>query len=391
VRDYRLFWFGQLGHSASIWMEQVVRPLLVLALTGSALQVGLVIAARTLPMLVMGLPAGAVADRYRKQQILLYTQAVIMLTHLAVGLLVVAGLVEVWHLMLTAFIQGTATTFNQPTRQSLIPRLVGKAELLNAISLNQAAVNVTRATGPGLAGLLMLFVGYGEIYLLNAAIYAAVIWTTLAMAVREDGPGHKLRGSLLSEVGEGLRYVGQNPALLQLVAMAMLLFVLVLPYQQVFIPLLAEELGVGGSGVGLMLMLTGVGAVVGSLSLAARGISSRPRMVMLAALSCFALALIVLAQSRSLLLSLGSLAVAGSMSVTYTALNNTLLLDETPTQYHGRVMSLLSLDRGIIPVGAILAGALADSIGPRLGLTLMALACLLSTSAILLVARHRQA
>jgi predicted MFS family arabinose efflux permease len=140
-----------------------------------------------------------------------------------------------------------------------------------------------------------------------------------------------------------------------------------------------------------MLMLTGVGAVVGSLSLASRGAARRPRTVMLGALCCFAVALIAFAQSRSFLLSLASLAVAGSMSVTYTALNYTLLLEEAPTQYHGRVISLMNLDRGIIPIGAILAGALADSIGPRLGLTLMALACLLCSSAILLVARHRQA
>jgi hypothetical protein len=112
---------------------------------------------------------------------------------------------------------------------------------------------------------------------------------------------------------------------------------------------------------------------------------------MLGALSCFAIALIVFAQSQSFLLSLGSLAVAGSMSVTYTALNYTLLLEEAPTQYHGRVISLMNLDRGIIPIGAILAGALADTIGPRLGLTLMALACLIFSSAILVVARHRQA
>lgn len=382
-RSYRYLWAGQLGHSASIWMEQVVRPLLILQLTGSPLQVGLVIAARTLPIFAFGLIAGAVADRYDKRKVLLYSQIVTLLTHLALGLLLVSGRVQLWQIFSTAFIAGGATAFNQPARQSLVPQLVPRADLLNALALNSAAVNVMRVLGAGLAGLLLVALGYGEIYLLNALVYGGVIWTTLQISVPSGAASavdNRGSESLLGGLAAGFRYVNSNRTVLYLVATALLIFILGQPYQQVFVPLLAlDVLGVGRSGAGWLLALTGVGALAGSLTVASRGAFQRRGLLMLVLLLAFGLALLALSLSRWLPLSALALVLAGGMTTSYMALNNTLLLERTPPEFHGRVMSLMSLDRGLISVGAILGGGLAELLGPQAGLTVMASACLALT------------
>lgn len=380
-RNYRYLWLGQLGHSASQWMEQVVRPLLMLHLTGSALQVGLVVAIRMVPLLALGLLAGVVADRYDKRRVLMYSQAVTLLAHLVLGLLLISDLIRPWHVFFTAFISGGAMAFNQPARQSILPRLVPREDLLNAVALNNAAMNIMRVGGAGLAGLLLVLFDFGQVYLLNALIYVGVIWTTLRMVIPEDGAGGRPGMSFFGDLLEGFRYLGTNRQIIYLVAMAFILFIFGQPYQQVFVPLLATQvLGIDRAGVGGMLAITGLGALLGSLTVASQTRVPRRGVVMMGALAVFSLALILLAESPWLLVSLLALLVAGSMTVTYMALNNSLLLEQTPLAFHGRVMSLMSLDRGVIPIGAILAGVLAQSMGPQLGLTIMALLCLSLTA-----------
>jgi predicted MFS family arabinose efflux permease len=257
--------------------------------------------------------------------------------------------------------------------------------LLNAVALNNAAMNIMRVAGAGLAGLLLIVLDFGEVYLLNALIYLGVIWTTLRMTVPDDDTASKAQVSLLSDLLDGFRYLRSNRSVLSLVGMAVVLFALGQPYQQVFVPLIAVEvLAIGRSGVGLMLAVTGVGALVGSLFVAAKSTIAKRSLVMLGALAVFSVALIVLAESRWAALSIGALFVAGSMTVTYMALNSSLLLETAPPEYHGRVMSLMSLDRGVMPIGAILGGALAHSFGTQTGLALMGALCLLLTGLLLL-------
>ena len=379
--NYRYMWFGQIGHSAVLWMEQVVRPLLILELTGSALQVGLVVATRMVPVLLFGLLAGVVADRYDKRRILLYCQGLTMLTHLALGVVILAGLVEVWHVFATAFIAGSAIAFNQPVRQSMVPRLVPRGDLLNALALNNAAMNITRVGGAGLAGLLLIPFDYGEVYVLNFLVYIGVMWTTLRLRIPSDGPTKKDRGSWVGDLMEGFRYVGGHRMQLYLVGMALILFILGMPYQQVFVPLLVVDvLDLGRSSVGWLLAVTGIGALTGSLLVASKGHIPRRGLVMFGTLAVFSLALILLAQSRWLLLYIPALLIAGSMQVTYMALNSSLLLEQTPPEFHGRVMSLMSLDRGLVPLGAIIAGVLAEALGPQMGLTIMAVVCFVLTA-----------
>ncbi|MBI4298020.1 MAG: MFS transporter [Chloroflexi bacterium] len=386
-RSYRYFWLGQLGDSAAMWMEQVIRPLLILQLTGSALMVGLVITVRMVPIFAFGIIAGVIADRYDKRRILMYSQAVTMLMHLTLAVLLISGRVQIWHIFATAFIAGGSMAFKQPARQSMVPRLVPADVLLNGLALNSAAMNIMRVTGASLAGVLLIAFNYGQVYLLNALIFVGVIWTTTQIKLSEPTEipvelpyvrHRRSRGwALLRDLADGFRYINSNRLVLYLMGMALLIFILGQPYQQVFVPLIAlKVLEVGRTGAGWMLALTGVGALIGSITIASRERFPRRGLLMMLMVMVFSLALILLSRSTWIPLSAVALILAGSMQTSYMALNNSLLLERTPQEFHGRVMSLMSLDRGLMSVGAILAGSLAEALGPQLGLTIIAGTCL---------------
>jgi MFS transporter, DHA1 family, staphyloferrin A biosynthesis exporter len=387
-RNFRYLWLGQLAHSAAMWMEQVVRPLLILELTSSPLQVGLVVAARMAPQLLFGLLAGVVADRYDKRLVLLISQPVTLIMNLLLAVLLLTGTIAVWHVFVTAFVTGGSMAFNQPTRQSLIPRIVPMEIMLNAVSLNTAAMNLMRVLGAGLAGVLLIFLDYGQIYLLNALLFVYVIWTTARITMTEINPtpGSAARPepatktSIFQDLLEGFRYMAANRGLLYLAAMALIIFVIGMPYQQVFVPLLAlNVLEVGRSGAGWMLALVGIGSLIGSLGLASIRQLRRRGLVLMGFLVVFGLALLLLSRSQSFPLSASALIIAGCMTTAYHSLNISLLLEQTAMKFQGRVMSLMSLDRGLVSVGAVISGALAESLGPQLGLAIIALACIVIT------------
>lgn len=375
-RDYRYLWLGQLGHSASLWMEQIVRPVLILQLTDSALMVGLVVAARMTPMLLFGLLAGVAADRFDRKRILLTTQFVTMSIHFLMAFLVLSGLIAPWHVFVTTFVSGTSMAFNQPARQSLIPKLVPKEALLNAVALNTTGLNTMRVLGPSVAGVLLLS-GIGPVYLLNGALIAGVMATTVAMRVPYERRSAEDGTSWLSDLRESFAFVGKNPAVLAVIGPALILFVFGFPYQSVFVPLFAKKvLDLGDSGVGALVACTGAGAIIGSLVMASQRELRRRGVLLLGFLALFSGGLLVFSRSSSLGVSVLALMAAASMSTSYMALTNSLLLELSPPALHGRVMSLMSLDRGLVPLGATIAGTLASALGPQDGLMVMALVCL---------------
>ncbi|HMO54432.1 MAG TPA: MFS transporter [Tepidiformaceae bacterium] len=368
-RNYRLLWLGQTGHSATLWMDQVARAVLILQLTDSALILSLVIATRLVPILLFGLLAGAVADRYDKKRILMSTQCVTLGCHLFLGVVAVTGVVEVWHVFATAAVAGTAMAFNQPVRQSLIPMTVPREDLLNAVALNSTALSLMRIGGGAIAGVLLIPFSVGGVYLITAGVYCFVILTTVLMQFSKAEGKKKSEQGILSDLKEGFSYIAGNSTLGIVTLLALILFVFGFPYQQVFVPLLATRtLDLGESGVGFLAGATGVGAFLGSLFVAWKSNIARPGLQLMFNMLVFGVALVLLSLQSNLLVSCLLLAVAGSMTVTYMAFTNGILLENSTPEMHGRVMSLLSLDRGLIPLGAILAGFLVQSYGVRPGL-----------------------
>lgn len=378
-RDYRYLWLGQVGHSASLWMEQIVRPLLILHLTDSALMVGLVVAARMVPMLLFGLLAGVAADRLDRRRILLSTQTVTMSMHFLMAALILGDVIEPWHVFATTFVSGTSMAFNQPARQSLIPMLVPKESLLNAVALNTTAINIMRVLGPAIAGAFLL-IGFGPVYLLNGAVIAGVMLCTYLMSIRRERKTTDGEASWLDDLRESFAYVGRNPQVLALLGPALILFVFGFPYQSVFIPLFAKKvLDIGDSGAAVLVIMTGVGAIIASLIMASQSQPRRRGLLLLLFLALFSSGLLVFSRSTLLPLSMVALMATASMSSSYMSLNNSLLLELAPPEMRGRVMSLMSLDRGLIPLGATIAGALSAAIGPQDALLVMAGVCLALT------------
>ncbi|MGE0542692.1 MAG: MFS transporter, partial [Dehalococcoidia bacterium] len=292
--------------------------------------------------------------------------------------------VQLWQIYVSAMVAGAALAFNQHARQTMIPRLVPPDVLLNAVALNTTAMNFMRIGGGAIAGLLLIKFSIGGVYLLNGIIYLGVIITTQMIRLPKEVPRIHKR-SLAGDLSEGFAYVKTNRAVGGLVLLALILYVFGMPYQQVFVPLVAFQVfDLDRAWVGWMLSFTGLGAITGSLFVASRTEYRRPGLALAINLVVFGSALLVVGLSRWLPLTLIALAVAGSMTVSFMALTNTLLLSATPPELQGRVLSLLSLDRGIIPAGALLAGLLAESLGVGAGIVVMAL-ILLSLSAVAIV------
>lgn len=380
-RDYRLMWLGQVGASASMWMEQVARPLLIFELTNSALMVGLVTATRMVPQLLVGIWAGVIADRMDKRRILLTSQLVTLCSHLVTAVLILSGLIEPWMVFVTTFVGGSSMAFNQPARQSLIPRLVPPESLSNAVALNSAAMNVMRIGGASLAGLILIFLDLGDLYLIQAFLYVWVMTWTYQISFRSKVDAGRPKTGMLTDLGEGFSAVRRDKAILYILGLSLILFVWGFPYQSVFVPLIAlEVLDIGRSGAGALVSLTGVGALLGSLTVATYGDrATRRGALMLGQIIVYSCALLVFANASVLLIAVPALILTGAMQTSFMSVNNAFVLGRTPPELQGRIMSLFSLDRGLIPLGATIAGALAAGLGPQLGLTVMAAICLSST------------
>jgi MFS family permease len=371
-------WQGQIGASASQWMEQIARPFLILELTDSYFLVGLIAATRMVPMLLVGIWAGVIADRMDKKKILVACQAVTFGAHAVTAILILTSLIDPIAVFAGTFVTGCAQAFNQPARQSLIPRLVPREHMANALALNSAAFNTMRTGGPAIAGAVLAVAGFEGVYVMQTLVYVWVIWST--SRIHEHGePVNRVRASMRTELVEGFAAVKRDRIIFYIMVLCLALFVL--PFQGVFIPLIAvESLDMSKETAGILLSAVGFGALLGALVVATIGDTVRNRgMLMITMLVLFAFALLVFARGETLLTAIPALLVCGAMQTSFMSLNNAFVLGRTPPELHGRVLSLFSLDRGLVPLGATLAGALSASLGAADALTIMAGCFLLGT------------
>jgi MFS family permease len=378
-RDFRFLWFAQIGRSAALWMEQIARPVLILELTDSELLLGLVVAARMTPQLLFGLISGVLADRFDRKRILMAAQVATMSFHLITAALVLSGVVEAWHVFALAFATGTSMVFNQTARQSLIPQVVPPEQVQNAVALNMAALNVMRVAGPTLAGVILVGGTVGPVYLISGILGAASIILIALVRIKPEPREEKPDASWLGDLREGIAYAVERPKVLAVLAAPLIMFVFGIPYISVFLPLFAKDpevLNLGNSGVGALMAVTGAGAIIGTLVLASQTQLRRRGMLILLLMALFSVFLILFSRSTVLAISIVTLMAAASMSSSFMAITNSLILELSPSEMRGRVLSLMSIDRGLVPLGAMLAGALAESIGPRDGLLVMAGLCL---------------
>jgi MFS family permease len=375
VPNYRRYVSGQAISLVGTWMQMTAQSWLVYTLTHSSTDLGLVVAAQTLPVLLLGPYGGVIADRVDKRRLMVVLQSVMGVQALILGLLTITGSVRLWEIAGLAMALGLNNAFENPARQSFMLEMVGPEHLRNAVSLNSVLVNVARSVGPAVAGVMIATLGEGVCFLANAASFAAVVTSLTTMdgaALNPSPPTHRGPGQLR----EGLRYVARTPGLA--IPLVMMGLAGIFAYEfQVSLPVMAKEaLHSGPAGFGFMTASMGIGAVGGGLLVAARGHIGLPTMTLSAA--AFAGTLLLAALAPSLPIELAALALAGWASVSFmSTANSTLQLTADPAM-RGRVMSLWFVAfQGSTPIGGPLIGWVMSAAGARAGLGVGALTCVL--------------
>lgn len=383
-REFRYLWAGQMSNSVSIWMEQVARPILVLDVVPdpqqAAIHVGGVLAMRTLPQFGFGLVAGVLADWYDRRMQILISKFLGTIVNVAFVALIFSGGLELWHIYATTFLRGLFTAFDAPARQAVLPSLVPREHLVNAVALNSASMQTMRVGAPSLAGLALAIWGAGAAFLLVAVFGAlAVVFTWLLRTPpMEPTTDEKSVKGAIASLWEGLVFAWQTPAIRGVLLLTFAYFSLGMAYVQVFAPLLAKQvLDIGDAGFGYMVSLTGVGALLGSLTIATLSPSSGRGKLLVIMISLLGIGLVVFGATTyipgmagntfaSLLPAMVIITLLGIAQSSYFALSNTLLLEYSPVEKRGRIMGVLALDRSMITLGGAIAGFLAAAIGPQM-------------------------
>jgi MFS family permease len=360
------------------WMQTVAQSWLVLELTGSATLIGFVVAVQTLPVLLVAPYGGLVADRFDKRRVLLATQCTLGVLALVLGILVVSHSVRLWAVFAIAGALGLTNSVDNPTRQSFVSEMVGAASVSNAVSLNSVMTNGARAVGPAIAGVLIVTVGVGECFLLNALSFVAVIVALARMEpaalIRVRGVGHHP-----GQVAEGLRYVRRTPRLLIPLLMMALIGALSYEFQVVLPVLAAQTFHKAAEGYGFFTASFGAGAVAGGLVVASR----RPTGLRAVTISAAALGVTMIAAAAApfFALELAALACVGAASVSFMSRANTTLQLTAEDAMRGRVMALWSVTFvGTTPIGGPIVGYVCEHASPRWGLALGGLAALVAVA-----------
>ncbi|MDA8292680.1 MAG: MFS transporter, partial [Actinomycetota bacterium] len=371
--NYRRFFVGQAISLVGTWMQATAQSWLVITITHSPTDLGVAVALQTLPVLLLGPYGGVVADRVDKRRLMVVLQAAMGVQALTLGVLVLAGSIRYWEILVLAVVLGLNNCFENPSRQAFVLEMVGSDHLRNAVSLNSTLTNGARAIGPALAGVLIATVGVGWCFVANAVSFVAVVGSLTTMdrgALRPSPPVARRRGQLR----EGFAYVARTPELL--VPLVMIAVVGTLAYEfQVTLPVLAERTFHGGArAYGFITAAMGAGAVVGGLVTAARGGTGLRSLTIAAAI--FGGAILLASLAPDIGAEIVALVLVGYGSVSFLARSNSTLQLEAAPAMRGRVMALWSVAfMGSTPVGGPLIGWVTDLGGARTGLGVGAASC----------------
>jgi MFS family permease len=363
VRNFRLYFTGQIVSVSGAWMQRVAQSWLVLDLTGSGTAVGGVTALQFLPLLLAAPFGGVIADRVDKRRLLFVTQSLAGCTALTLGLLVLTDRVELWMVYALAFALGMVGSFDNPARQSFVMEMVGRDRITNAVALHSVMVNAARVLGPAIAGALIVGVGIAACFLLNAASYLALLTALARMRSHElDRAGRRPRRR--RQLREGFAYAAGDPLLRS--TLVMLAAIGIFAYEfEVSLPLLARfTFGGDADTFGLMFAVMGGGAVVGGLHTASR--SGRTPSSLIRIGFAFAISIGAVAVAPLLWIALVGLFWVGATGTSFLALSNAMLQLHARPELRARVLALRAVAfLGVRPIGGPIVGAIGEHIGPR--------------------------
>ena len=378
IRDYRLLWLGQLDTSLGQWMDNISRGYLIYHITSSPLQLGLAAAVRGIPLLLFGIVAGALADRSGRKTQLIVAQVTNALLNCILATLVLTNRVEPWHVYVTGFLAGTVQAFQNPARQTLVSDVAGPRHLLNALALNSMAVNSSRAVGPAFAGLLIATVGVHGSYYVQAFMYLlATVWT-VQMRIPERGleSVRVAREPLFQSIKAGFAYVSANRNIRTQLILALGPLTLGMPFTNLM-PIFAKDVLHGGAQLqGFLLSAFGIGSLLGALVVASIPRSHAYALPAVIGAVVFSISVFFFGLSHWVWLSLSCTFISGIFMTTYQTQNQALLQLSAPRYIRGRVMSIYLINRATIPIGTLLAGALAHHLGGPAAVQMMSLSAL---------------
>jgi MFS family permease len=372
-RDFRYFWFGNFLSNIGTWMENVAESWLVLQLApnNSAFWLGVLGFAATAPMMVFALLGGVIADRVNRRKLMMWTQTGMMAIAFTIWGLTATHHITIALMIFLAFCNGVAMSLNAPTYQALVPSLVPREDLNNAIALNSAQFNMSRVIGPTLGGLAMASFGIANNFLLNALSFVAVLIALIKITYPPVYPPGDM--TMWETLSEGFTYLFSRREMLMLIALVALASILGIPYAT-FVPLFAKNiLHLGETGFGLLMASSGTGAFLGAATIALlKNIRCRGRFVVYSALAFYA-GIILFALSRSFALSALLLGCIGYCMILMVATVNSLLQHLSTDKMRGRVMSIYATAfLGFAPIGSLTAGSLAGTIGAPHAIAIMA-------------------
>jgi MFS family permease len=376
VRNYRLFFGGQSISLCGTWIQRVAQAWLVLELTGSGTAVGLVTALQFVPLLLLAPLGGVIADRVDKRRLLMLTQGLASLSAATLGVVVLTGVVELWMVYLLAFILGVAGSIDNPTRQTFVLEMVGRDQLTNALALNSSLINAARVVGPAIAGALIITVGIGWCFVINAVSYLAVI-AALGLMRADELDSAPVQPRRPGQLRDGFRYVRSTQAVLTPILMMAVAGAFAYEYQ-VVLPLVARfTFGGDAQTFTTMTSAMGVGAVAGGLYTASR--QTRPAITLARIAAVFGTIQVLVALAPNLIVSLVLLVALGAMGVSFIALGNSTLQLTAAPEMRGRVMGLWAVAfLGTTPFGAPIMGWIGEHVGPRWALGLGGVAVVLT-------------
>jgi len=363
-REFRLLWFGLLVSNTGGWMAILAQGWLVVELAPNAalasLYLGLVGFARAVPVFALSGFAGALADRRDRRSILAVSEVVLGVLTLALGLLAASGFVRIWHVLAIAGLSAAASAFEAPTRQSLVSALVQKRELMNAIGLNSAAFNAPAIVGPALGGIIVADYGVAVCFYVNAVSYLAVF--AAVMLMKPKPPGSVAQTDIWHDILEGFLYVRAEPLIFAVVVLSALQSLIARPYILLLPAFSKAILGVGARELGILMAITGAGALAGSITTAFIGRRQPHGRLLLATAAGCGVLLALLALMRAFWPAAIVLFALATVAMLYLGTTNTILQTHTPLAMRGRVMSIYTMIfLGFMPLGSWLLGSLASA------------------------------
>ncbi len=375
-REYLLVWLGNLGAMFAMQMQMVARGWLIYDMTESAIALAWVTLSFMAPTLVFALFGGVMADRLLKKWVMIGTTGLNAVASLALATIIITGNVTFTHFILFGLLNGTVLALSMPARQAIIPGIVGEANLVNAMALNTASMNLSRILAPALAGVLIALVaggdrtsalGVGIVFYIITLLYVISVITLLLLR-HEGRTVITQRRGMIGDIGNGLKYVVRNPTILGLLLMGLVPLVFGMPLQFLLPVFNTEVLSRGPEGLGLLMASMGVGALIGSLVLAGLGDMRHKGLILLAAAMTWAIFIGLFSLSTNLSLVLPLLAMIGFGSTAFMAMNMSLVQLAVSDEMRGRVSSLSMMTFGLMPLGVFPTSILAErfGIGPAL-------------------------